>query len=220
MHHRAQSQGGVARRYDVNAKLIFTWRLDPCYKSAEDGEGTPTFLPVEVAPGDVAALKAIVLASRAELAARDAELRNRDLLMEALDQLELEPEDEEIARAAEVLSEPMPATKKQPKRCPSRTTCRARRRFSRRASAARTARRPQAAGRGCDGGAGVHPRRFVVKRIVRPRLACGVCGGFHQAPLPPWPIERGRPGPRPAGAWTRITSLLEIAKLNRVESYA
>lgn len=36
--------------------------------------------------------------------------------------------------------------------------------------------------------------RFVVKRIVRPRLACGGCERFHQAPLPPRPIERGRSG--------------------------
>ena len=70
-------------------------------------------------PDDIAALKAMVLASRAELAARDAELRNRDLPIEklkhqlaglrrqrfgatseALDQLELGLEDEEIARAS------------------------------------------------------------------------------------------------------------------------
>ena len=89
-------------------------------------------------PDDIAALKAMVLASRAELAARDAELRNRDLLIEklkhqlaglrrqrfgataseTLDQLELGLEDEEIARAAEAPPEPTPATKKQPKRRP------------------------------------------------------------------------------------------------------
>ena len=40
----------VARRYDVNSNLIFTWRRDPRYKPAADGEGTPSFLPVEVVP--------------------------------------------------------------------------------------------------------------------------------------------------------------------------
>ena len=40
----------VARRYDVNSNLIFTWRRDPRYKPAADGEGTPCFLPVEVVP--------------------------------------------------------------------------------------------------------------------------------------------------------------------------
>ena len=40
----------VARRYDVNANLVFTWRRDPRFKPTEDGEGTRSFLPVEVLP--------------------------------------------------------------------------------------------------------------------------------------------------------------------------
>jgi len=39
------------------------------------------------------------------------------------------------------------------------------------------------------------PGRFIVNRIVRPRLACSGCDRFVQAPLPSRPIERGRPGP-------------------------
>lgn len=39
------------------------------------------------------------------------------------------------------------------------------------------------------------PGRFVVNRIVRPRLVCSCCECFSQAPLPSRPIERGRPGP-------------------------
>ena len=39
------------------------------------------------------------------------------------------------------------------------------------------------------------PGRFIVNRIVRPRLACSRCERFVQAPLPTRPIERGRPGP-------------------------
>jgi transposase len=39
------------------------------------------------------------------------------------------------------------------------------------------------------------PGRFIVNRIVRPRLACTCCETFHQAALPSRPIERGRPGP-------------------------
>jgi len=39
------------------------------------------------------------------------------------------------------------------------------------------------------------PGRFVVNRFVRPRLACACCETIAQAPLPPRPIERGRPGP-------------------------
>ena len=38
----------VARRYDVNAKLIFTWRRDPRCKPAADAEEAPSCLPVEV----------------------------------------------------------------------------------------------------------------------------------------------------------------------------
>ena len=39
------------------------------------------------------------------------------------------------------------------------------------------------------------PRRFIVNRIVRPRLTCSCCERFVQYLLPSRPIERGRPGP-------------------------
>ena len=39
------------------------------------------------------------------------------------------------------------------------------------------------------------PGRFVVKRIVRPRMSCACCDTIIQSPLPSRPIERGRPGP-------------------------
>nr|WP_260084988.1 IS66 family transposase [Phaeobacter inhibens] len=39
------------------------------------------------------------------------------------------------------------------------------------------------------------PGRLVVRRIIRPRMACTCCEAFAQAPLPSRPIERGRPGP-------------------------
>ena len=39
------------------------------------------------------------------------------------------------------------------------------------------------------------PGRFIVNRMVRPRLTCACCERFIQAPLPSRPIERGRPGP-------------------------
>ena len=39
------------------------------------------------------------------------------------------------------------------------------------------------------------PGRFVVRRIIRPRMACTCCEAFAKAPLPSRPIERGRPGP-------------------------
>ena len=37
------------------------------------------------------------------------------------------------------------------------------------------------------------PGRFIVNRIVRPRLTCSCCERFIQAPLPSRHIERGRP---------------------------
>ena len=39
------------------------------------------------------------------------------------------------------------------------------------------------------------PGRFVVRRIIRPRMACKCCEGIVQAELPSRAIERGRPGP-------------------------
>ena len=38
------------------------------------------------------------------------------------------------------------------------------------------------------------PGRFIVNRIVRPRMACKCCDMIIQAALPSRPIERGRPG--------------------------
>jgi transposase len=42
---------------------------------------------------------------------------------------------------------------------------------------------------------GYVPGRFIVNRIVRPRLTCSCCERFFQVQLPTRPIERGRPGP-------------------------
>lgn len=39
------------------------------------------------------------------------------------------------------------------------------------------------------------PGRFVVNRIIRPRMACICCDAICQSPMPSRPIEKGRPGP-------------------------
>lgn len=39
------------------------------------------------------------------------------------------------------------------------------------------------------------PGRFIVNRIIRPRMSCRRCEAISQAPMPSRPIERGRPGP-------------------------
>ena len=38
----------VARRYDVNANLVFTWRRDPRFAAAAQAEEPDRFLPVEI----------------------------------------------------------------------------------------------------------------------------------------------------------------------------
>lgn len=38
----------VARRYDVNANLVFTWLRDPRYADADGWDSDTSFLPVEL----------------------------------------------------------------------------------------------------------------------------------------------------------------------------
>lgn len=56
----------VARRYDVNANLVFKWLRDPRFKPAEDG--LPSFLPVGVVPETaMTASHSVALDSRIEI---------------------------------------------------------------------------------------------------------------------------------------------------------
>lgn len=121
---------------------------------------------------------------------------------EGLDQLNLTfQEDEQIAEAAEVHAEP--STESDPEKPP--------RQHSRKPLPDHLERKdevlsPGEACRRCGGtlkrlGEDVTeeleyvPGRFVVNRIVRPRMACACCEAIVQSPLPSRPIERGRPGP-------------------------
>ena len=45
---RGVSVSQVARRYDVNANMVFKWLRDPRFMPAEDD--LPSFLPVEILP--------------------------------------------------------------------------------------------------------------------------------------------------------------------------
>jgi len=45
---RGVSVSQVARRYDVNANLVFTWRRDPRFNPPPPEDPAATFLPVEV----------------------------------------------------------------------------------------------------------------------------------------------------------------------------
>jgi len=170
-------------------------------------------------PDDPTALKALIASMASELTNRDAELKSRDVLIEklkhqlaglrrhqfgsrseALDQLELTLEEQEIACAAESPS-PEPSSddvdqKRQPKRRPlpdhlprnetvlgigeTCTSC---------------GGRLRQLGEDVTEELEYKPGRFVVNRIVRPRMACTCCEKISQAALPSRPIERGRPGP-------------------------
>jgi|TARA_B100000315_G_scaffold140717_1_gene129781 transposase len=163
-------------------------------------------------PNDPVALKGLVASLASELKSRDilieklkhqlAGLR-RDRFgsrSESLDQLELTLEEEEIAQAAEAPAQPDTAPPTDQKRRPKR-----------RPLPGHLPRNETvlAAGEACASCGGALkrlgddvtealeyiPGRFVVNRIVRPRMACACCERFHQAELPSRPIERGRPGP-------------------------
>ncbi|PCI40851.1 MAG: hypothetical protein COB46_05990 [Rhodospirillaceae bacterium] len=121
---------------------------------------------------------------------------------EALDQLQLSLEDEEVAQAAtEASQEPDrkaacdPKSKDQPKRKP----------LLKHLPCHEQVLSPGDACGDCGGklktlGQDVTEEleyvlgRFIVNKIVRPRMACACCETFHQAALPSRPIERGRPG--------------------------
>ena len=165
-------------------------------------------------PNDPAALKGLVTTLASELKFRDIlieKLKHQLAGMrqhrfgsrsEALDQLTLTLEDEEIAASAQ---EPTPddtdtdqpaAPKGKPKRKPLPGHLPRNEEFL----------SPGDACGECGGklkslGDDVTEEleyisgRFVVNRVLRPRMACVCCERFHQAPLPSRPIERGRPGP-------------------------
>ena len=121
---------------------------------------------------------------------------------EALDQLQLTLEDEEVAQAAERAEVPAasPDTETEPKAQPKRKPL-----------PDHLPRHEEvlSPGENCNKCGGTFktlgedvteeleyvPGRFVVNRIVRPRMACACCESIQQAALPSRPIERGRPGP-------------------------
>jgi transposase len=160
-------------------------------------------------PDDPTLLKGLIASMVSELTSRDvliaklqhqlSGLRRQQFgsRSESLDQLELTLEEEEIARGAEAPAAPIPETeKRQPKRRPLPSGL----------PRNETVLTP---GDGCPGCGGklrqlgedvteeleYVPGRFVVNRIVRPRMACKCCEKISQAALPSRPIERGRPGP-------------------------
>ncbi len=171
-------------------------------------------------PDDPSRLKGMVTALSGECGALMGELKSRDILIEklkhqlagmrqhrfgsrseALDQLALTLEDEEIAASAQdpaPVDADQPATppKGKPKRkplpghLPRNETI-----LSPGDSCGECGGNLKTLGEDVTEELEYIPGRFVVNRIVRPRRTCTCCETFHQAALPWRPIERGRPGP-------------------------
>ncbi len=126
---------------------------------------------------------------------------------EAMDQLALDlPEDDEIGQAADEQQAEPSAANEDPT-----AKARTKRQHSRKPLPDHLDRKDEALSPGdaCDGCGGTLrqvgediteeldyiPGHFVVRRFIRPRMACTCCEAFMQAPLPSRLIERGRPGP-------------------------
>ena len=168
---------------------------------------------------DAADLRVLLASREVEIIGFKAELRSRDFLIEklkhqlaglrrhqfgsrseALDQLELTLEEAEIARAAEPPVEQAapvpPEDKRQPKRRPLPDhLARNETVLSAGEACASCGGHLKRLGEDVTEELEYVPGRFVVNRIVRPRMACSCCERIVQAPLPSRPIERGRPGP-------------------------
>jgi len=122
---------------------------------------------------------------------------------EAIDQLQLSLEDKEIAQAAESAetpddtnSEPEPESKTIPKRKPLPDHLpRFEDILSPGSECSHCGGKFKTLGQDVTEELEYVPGRFVVNRIIRPRMACACCESIQQAPLPSRPIERGRPGP-------------------------
>jgi transposase len=168
-------------------------------------------------PDDPARLKDMVSILSAELQSRDTLIEKLKLQLagmrrqkfgtssEALDQLELTLEGEEIAAAAEEAGEKKQSSpgrqKKKPVRKPlpdhlPREDQVLSPYMSAEESCADCGGNLKFRGEDITEELEYIPGRFRVRRIVRPKLSCACCETIHQAPLPSRPIERGRPGPR------------------------
>ncbi len=118
---------------------------------------------------------------------------------ESLDQLQLFVENEEIAAASEETDTPEPQAcepKRKPKRNPlPKHLERKEKVLSPGDDCSKCGGSLKTLGEDITEELEYVPGRFVVNKIVRPRMACSCCEAILQAPLPSRPIERGRPGP-------------------------
>ena len=118
---------------------------------------------------------------------------------ESLDQLQLSLENQEIAAAAEETDTPDPEAgepKKKPKRKPLPEHLeRNEQVLTPGDNCSKCGGDLKTLGEDITEELEYVPGRFVVNKIIRPRMACSCCEAVLQAPLPSRPIERGRPGP-------------------------
>ena len=172
-------------------------------------------------PDTVVALQAMIALQNDKLSIFEAEIKERDCRIEklehqlaglrrhqfgtrseSLDQLELTLEEEEIARAVETLvgEDVSDTSSNTPKGKPKRKPL-----------PDHLPRNDEilSPGSQCSACGGVLktlgedvteeleyiPGRFVVNRIIRPRMACSCCDAISQSPLPSRPIEKGIAGP-------------------------
>jgi len=173
-------------------------------------------------PDDVAALQAIIASQNEKLSIFETEIRARDYRIEtlkhqlaglrrhrfghrseALDQLELALEEEEIARAAaprsddeDAACEPAGEPKRKPRRKPLPDHLpRNEEILSPGPECSECGGSLRTLGEDVTEELEYVPGRFVVNRIIRPRMTCSCCDIICQSPLPSRPIEKGRPGP-------------------------
>ncbi len=119
---------------------------------------------------------------------------------ESMDQLQLLVGNEEIAKAATEVVETAPADPVEPKEKPGRKPLpdhpdRIGQVLSVGGDCPECGGDLSKPGEDATGEPEYIPGRFVVNRIIRPRMAWRRCETISQAPLPSRPMERGRPGP-------------------------
>ena len=164
-------------------------------------------------PDDPSSLKEMVTLLAAELKNRDLKImdlqqqlaghnRNRfGTKSESMDQLQLALENEEIAASAETRADaPPPDAEAPPKEKPKRKPLPGHLKRNETMllpgeNCAKCGGDLRALGEDVTEELEYVPGRFVVNRIIRPRMACKCCEAICQAALPSRPIERGRPGP-------------------------
>jgi transposase len=166
---------------------------------------------LESLPDDPSELKGLVTLLASELKNRDLKIadlkhqlagHNRHRFgsnSEALDQLQLSLENEEIAAAAETTDTPEPEVgepKNKPRRKPLPEHLeRKEQLLTPGDNCSKCGGSLKTLGEDVTEELEYVPGRFIVNRIIRPRMACSCCEAILQAPLPSRPIERGRPGP-------------------------